>query len=508
MILKRGTVHTIVRSATATERAWLTDQLTYSQGRGMGTERVCHLKEIPGKSGVYFNSGFIRFVIRAARAAKVNLTIEDARVRPEPVVSFSRDAVVLAKSKPWFYQWEGAEALVKAEHGVVELPTGSGKTLVAVILAAVFTGKRVLYAVSDAVLASKTAATMEAELGIKVGRDLLAGELVTCTTLQKLYAQLSKLGAQTRAALNGVQVFIVDEAHGVPATTFSKVCSACPAFYRFALSATPFDRSDKKSAPLLGLFGGLVYRKTEGELADPVRVHPNDRPRLTPGGAYLPRADIKMIRFEQAAIFLGKYPEAYVAQVVKSAARNDLIADIAAIARKPCLVLFNDIKHKHGVNLKRRIEMLGFSTEMVDADASEHRRKDVIDRLNAGSIDVVVASRVFNVGVDMPELRSVVIAGGMQSPVQSIQRVGRGMRVTKKKRSFEVWDVLDISVNFSKAKGAWIARHANERMKTYRSRGHNVCVGDSVNGPWETLQGILPAIKRAGKAQQQAEEAA
>ena len=514
MIIKRGTTSCIVRSATPAETAWLADQLTYTQGRGMGAEKVCHLRQIPGKSASYFGAGFIRFVQRAAKLARIAVTIEDARVRPMPVPPLKVDAstVQLLKRKhPWYFQWEGASALVRAEHGVVELPTGSGKTVVATILAAVFAGRRVLYAVGDAVLAESTAAAFEEDLGVKVGRDVLGTELVTCTTLQKLHSQLKtpKMRATTLAALKKVQVFIVDEAHGVPALTFTKVCAACPAYYRFAMSATAFDRSDKKSAPLLSLFGGLVYRKTEGELADLARVHPDDKPFLPPGAAYLPKAEIRMVRFQQAAIFLGKYPEAYEAMVLKNAARHDLIADMAQLAKKPCLVLVADVKNKHGESLRRRLDMMGFTVETVDGQKTDKKRRlDVIERLNAGTLDIVVATGVFNVGINVPNLRSVVMARGMQSAVMTVQGLGRGMRLTWLKRTFEVWDALDISVNFQKAKGAWIARHAHERLKTYRSRGWDVLVGDSPHGPWDKLPGVLPPLKKAGKAQKQAEEAA
>jgi superfamily II DNA or RNA helicase len=316
-------------------------------------------------------------------------------------------------------------------------------------------------------------------------------------TFQKLHLMLKKDPIGTRRMLARFDALIVDETHSVSAATFFAVCEACPAYYRFGLSATPFERSDNKSAPLLSMFGGLVYRKTEGELSkeiNPVTGYP-----------YLPVAVIKMVRFEQAPVFLGKWDLAYKMQVVRNPARNDLVAAMAASAKKPCLVLFSALDH--GNLLKNRLDDMGFRVEKVDAKASTSQRLDVIKRLNSGDIDIVVASRVFNVGVDVPELRSVVIAAAMQSAVQTIQRVGRGMRLTKTKRSFEVWDVLDWGENFTKARGAWVAKHAHQRLKTYRKRGHDVFTGDTTRGPWAKLPGAVskPRVVK-GKAQAQAQE--
>jgi superfamily II DNA or RNA helicase len=271
---------------------------------------------------------------------------------------------------------------------------------VATLLVEAARGIRVLYAVGYAVLAAKTAQTIAEETGIRVSKDYRSGDVVS-TTLQKIYVGLSKDRTATIAALRRFDMLIVDEGHQVPAATFARVCGACPAFYRFALSATPFKRSDNKSAPLLSLFGGLVYKKTEGELAKE---------------GYLPVAVIKMVRFEQAHIFLGRWPAAYEMQVVKHPDRNDLIAEMVGRAKKPCLVLFSAIQH--GGVLKSRLDSAGYRCERVDARATTDRRLDVIRRLNRGDIDVVVASRVFNVGIDVPELRSVIIAAAGQSALR------------------------------------------------------------------------------------------
>lgn len=478
MIIERGIINTHVTRLTPSELGWLQELLTFTQGSGMRATKVCFLKR--SKRGLFFGSGFVRSVLSAAKRDQIAVNVEDKRQAPGPVAI--RRAPLFTKT-PHYYQFEGAEAALKAQTGVIELPTGSGKTLVVAVLAANTVGLRMLYAVSDAVLAAKTRSTIEEETGIAVSNDVSRGDVV-CTTLQKLYALLKKDRRRALKLLSRFEILVVDEGHQVPAATFASVCHAVPAFYRIALSATPFSRSDKKSAPLLALFGGLIYRKTEGELEKQ---------------GFLPRGIFRMVRFEQPPVFLGKWPEAYVAEVVRSDARNNLIANMAAAAAKPCLVLYQALDH--GGPLARKISALGYRVEKIDSRAPESVRTDLLNRLNRGEVDVVVASKIFNVGVDVPELGSVVIAAGYAAVTQTVQRTGRGSRKTATKKTYEVWDVLDWSPSYSKARGAWVARHAHERLRTYRKRGHDVLIGESLSGPWQVAKGVEPPQKTAGKAQ-------
>lgn len=484
MKVEQGSLKCLVHVASHTERAWLEGVLSYRQGGRYGG-KVCYLKtsKLAG-AGVYFGSGLLRTVLREARKSGVPVEVDDTRTgRVEPRAI--GDCVLLKKT-PHYYQTEAAAMGLQMVNGVIELPTGSGKTLVTALLVEAFRGARVLFMVSDAVLSAKTAETIFEETGIAVTKDL-RGQVVS-TTLQTVYAAMKKNARAVKALLKKFDVLIVDEAHQVPAATFHKVCSACPAYWRIALSATPFSRSDKKSAPLLSLFGGLIYRKTEGELARE---------------GYLPKTIIRMITHEQDEFFLGKYPAAYTAQVVQNNSRNDLIARAVSLALKPCLVLFADIKHGHGPALRLRILSEGLRCELVDARAPVSRRQKMIADLNARRLDVVVASKVFNVGVDVPELRSVVIAGGGQAVIQTVQRLGRGMRLTKGKTFFQLWDVLDWSNGFRKGRGTWIAKHAHIRMRTYRKRGHAVFTSNDVTGPWvrhAPLAGLPAQAKSVGQA--------
>lgn len=141
---------------------------------------------------------------------------------------------------PRWYQDLGIEACLKHEQGVVRAPTGSGKTLMAIALAAVV-GQPTLVIMRDGNLlaqwheqAVEKGGLHEREVGIlKGGSRLRSGARLTLALQQTLYS-----GSFPLDEIAGrFGMVIVDEVHGVAARTFQGVISAFPARYRFGFSA-------------------------------------------------------------------------------------------------------------------------------------------------------------------------------------------------------------------------------------------------------------------------------
>ena len=74
---------------------------------------------------------------------------------------------------------------------------------------------------------------------------------------------------------------------------------------------------------------------------------------------------------------------------------------------------------------------------------------------------------VFQEGVDIPDLRTVVIASGGSSVIAALQRIGRGMRVSDNKSSCIVIDVHDTGEYF-------LENQSKKRKKAYEGAGHDV----------------------------------
>jgi superfamily II DNA or RNA helicase len=117
----------------------------------------------------------------------------------------------------------------------------------------------------------------------------------------------------------------------------------------------------------------------------------------------------------------------------------------------------------------------GINVELVDGKHATGARKTYIEALERGDLDVLICTVIFQEGVDIPDLQSVIIATGGASSIAAIQRMGRGMRKVAGKTTFEVWDIMDTG-------DKWLEKHSRERGRAYLDEGHEVRVGP-IAGP-------------------------
>lgn len=84
------------------------------------------------------------------------------------------------------------------------------------------------------------------------------------------------------------------------------------------------------------------------------------------------------------------------------------------------------------------------------------------------SYQVLIATGIFDEGVDMPLLDAGIMAGGGQSKIKSIQRVGRILR-PKPTGSNEVF-----IIDFKDTGNKYLLRHSAERLQAYEDEGFAV----------------------------------
>jgi superfamily II DNA or RNA helicase len=168
------------------------------------------------------------------------------------------------------YQRAAYEACVARTRGIIQMPTGGGKTeVLAALVTAVPTTWLIIVPQAD--LLGQTADRIEKRTGERpgiIGDGEWAPSRVTVATFQTLHRRMSK--ARDRRAFDFVGSrggVIVDECHSAAAGTLSFVLSrATSAYYRIGFSATPLDRSDRKSILVVAQLGGIIHRTTSAEL--------------------------------------------------------------------------------------------------------------------------------------------------------------------------------------------------------------------------------------------------
>lgn len=451
-------IYAEVVEATVSEHSWLDQVLRWEDASAR------HRKFYKGDGFIHlydqmnqvFPAGFMRQVYDAAKQQGQKLKIADKRKKPcqrdkEADLRWLRD-----------YQVEAVEAAIKRTRGILWCPTGSGKTEIAIGLTKALPCSW-LFLAHRADLVHQAAARFEKRTGEKagiIGDGIWDPSGFTAATFQTFYRKLKKGDQDAIDILSNVQGLIIDEVHTLPANSYLGVSQgARNAYYRIGMSGTPLARGDQKSMHVIGACGPVIYRLQAQKLIDEgVLAKPKIRMKECRQGIQLP----PMANSRQRAKIWAKVNRQLI---IESEPRNLLILDMVKQAAKPCLVFVTQLDH--GWELDRAIRNSNIQCEFVNGNKVTAQRLEAIKRLERGDADVLICTVIFNEGVDIPELRSVVIAGGGKSTIAALQRVGRGMRTAGgTKNEFEVWDVKDT--------GSMLENHAKARRRAYAVEGYEV----------------------------------
>lgn len=467
MWLQIGSLHTKLARATAEERKWLIEYLSFKDAsahfRRAANDKICLFNRVSES----FPSGLVRLVENAA--PEEGFTVERVDGREPPC---TRDPLA---DLAWLrdYQRASVDAVCTHGRGILWIPTGGGKTEIFVGLTRALPC-RWLFIVHRATLMANAADRFELRSpGLRAGRigdsriDIPDDAQVVCATFQTIKSGVERGDPAIMRLLAGAQGLAVDEAHVLPASSFYRIVMSCPAYYRIGFSGTPLARGDRRSTFAIAALGPVIHRIRTEVLVD---------------AGVLARARIRLVRCRQksdAATWQGAYGEA----VVRGAVRNAILTEACKRAQKPCLAFVKEIAHGRG--LVKRLERAGLRVGFVHGKHSLEQRQRAKRDLSAGRFDVLVCSVVFQEGEDMPDLRSVVVGSAGKSVIASLQRIGRGMRTAAGKDGFEVFDVADLGcLCMSGAKARqhsgckWLDKHTRERLKAYTSEGHNTVLED------------------------------
>jgi len=395
-----------------------------------------------------FPSGLLDLAVRRLKAEGITPEVDDLRVRPCPHLTFA--PAKLVGTTLMDHQEVAVEAAYVAGRGVIHHPTSAGKTISMIELtrrcavpALVLTHRKEL--LRQLYQEYTTRLNIPGLVGIIGGGRWQPGPAVTISTFQSLYSAMKDGEGPAGNFFDTIQAVFVDEVHHVSADTFGRVMAALKnAYYRYGVSATP-DRGGEHETWLkvTGWTGPVVSHVTPTEGVEVKRLVPADVFFVDYGG--VPNN--------------GQWPSEYDNTIVLNGRRNELIAEIATLAPKPCLVLIQRIEH--GERLAQRITASSPKTAFVSGDSPDHDREQALKDLGTGTIETLVSSVILDEGVDVPAIRSLILAGGGKAPHLLTQRVGRGMRSAEGKERLLVFDMID--------RGKYTGKHARMRYDQCRA---------------------------------------
>lgn len=407
-----------------------------------------------------FPSGFLPQVVRKARDRGFEVTVHDERVRPA-LPDMSADVAWLRD-----YQHHCLTEALNRGRGIIHAATGGGKTEIIAGLTRTLPTTKFLILVHRSQLMRDIKRRIvkrsiehgygePTDIGLYGDGEKELGARITIATFQSLAK--NRKNPAVKAMLKAAEALLIDEAHTSPASQFTSIIEqATNAYYRWGVSGTPLDRSDKRSIVTIGLLGPVIARVSAKELID---------------RGILAKPLVRLCRFDAQDVYASEWAQVRTQGIVESRARNQAVLNAVRRAAKPC-VLFVEIL-EHGQFLTQKLQQGGINAQFVWGNTKTAEREAALERLVRADIDVVVASTVLNEGIDVPSLRSVVLAAGGKSVIQVLQRIGRGMRRTEDKATFEIWDFEDVHHRM-------LEDHYIARKRAYGREGHEVVLDTEV----------------------------
>lgn len=348
------------------------------------------------------------------------------------------------------------EAAMKAwqQHGslgVVALPTGSGKTLLALLLIEK-TRRPTLIHVPTIDLMQQWYAVLKRYFEGEIG--LLGGGYNEIHPITVATYDSALLHVSSKGNLFGLTVF--DECHHLPGEQYQYTAISSIAPFRLGLTATP-ERSDGKEAHLYRLIGPLCYQAHIDELTRntlapyqvvTVELELNKEEREQHDAArrcyldFLNRENINMGHPRGWNLFLWKSsrtPEgrqafkAYLTQKqlsLAARAKEEKIWELLLKHRGDRILIFtqdNDMAYRIGRQFL--LPVLTHHTKLKE-------REDFLQAFREGTYSILVTSKVLNEGVDVPEANVAIIVSGSGSVREHVQRLGRILRGRPGKQAF------------------------------------------------------------------------
>lgn len=366
--------------------------------------------------------------------------------------AFDTLALPAPLQQPFKHQSDALESWLKAgKQGVVILPTGSGKSFLA-MLAMQQTQCSTLICVPTLDLmhqwyANLEAAFKNAPLGLHGGGSKDLSSILVCT-----YDSAHRLIEHNG---NRWGLLIFDEVHHLAGELYKTIAEYSLAPYRLGLTAT-LERPDGKHQRILELVGQVVFRATPEDLAgnalapydlvrEAVELSPAEREEynayLEIRSAFLKKRNIRLGSLEGWSRFVRESAKSQEGRRAMLAHRELKRLSKAADAKlrlldevlqahleERTLIFTDDNDTVYDISKRLLIPAITHQTPVKE-------RHSILEQFRNGTYPVLVASRVLNEGVDVPEASLAVVLSGTGSNREHVQRLGRILRPRPNKRA-------------------------------------------------------------------------
>lgn len=322
--------------------------------------------------------------------------------------------------EPHEVQQAALEALAETRsdgyrRGLVVLATGLGKTWLSAFDAVQMQARRILFVAHREEILNQAAQTFlrikpDSRIGYFMGQQRDTQVDVLCASVQTLGKEVHL----ERFSPQHFDYIVIDEFHHAAAPTYHRLLNYFVPQFMLGLTATP-DRTDRSD--ILSLCDdNLVY---EYPLFDGVRGQ-----FLVPFhyyGIYDENVDYTEIPWRN-----GQFDPNLLANKLATLGRARHALREWEKHRQTRTLGFC-VSIKHADFMAAHFRQNGIAAAAVHGE-SELSRGEALEQLNAGELSVIFSVDLFNEGVDLPAIDTVLLLRPTESKILFLQQIGRGLR--------------------------------------------------------------------------------
>ncbi len=356
----------------------------------------------------------------------------------------ARDALARAvQLRPYPHQQAVLDALEVERarghtHNLIVAATGTGKTVMAALdyarLRKTLGDPTLLFVAHRREILNQSLATFRAAM-----RDGHFGELMVGDDRPQLgrhvFASIQSLHSDRleRLAPDAYDVLIVDEFHHAEADTYRALLSHLKPKVLLGLTATP-ERADGKS--ILEWFDHRIAAELRlWDALDLGLVVPFQYFGIHDG------TDLSTVDFASGRYDVAKLEAVYTADDIRAKAVLRALLDHVRDPKQMRALGFC-VSVKHAEFMARFFNGKGIPALAVSGETNERERADALRKLRIGEINALFSRDLFNEGLDVPSVDTVLFLRPTESSTIFLQQLGRGLRHEDGKSCLTVLDFI------------------------------------------------------------------
>lgn len=402
------------------------------------------------------------------------------------------------------YQKRAVEWLCQRPRGIIQIPAGGGKTLVAAAALNQSLGN-LLFIRKVAWIAPTTETRDQAKSAIASFPDLKKHAIRVECVSQSL-------------DLGEIDLIVVDECKHAPAPMWRQIIEK--AHCRFGLDATPFTEDPERNKVLLEMFDNQVFKVEREEVKRlvqaqvrlvqassevkekidwkidqeyqnrcrfmlrtlgrkrfkrlPWRRIPEVRKKLEEKRVSIsglitqtPRIELidSMLKEIGARFEVYRHCAWFACSqigIMQNKARNAAVVSLATKHQfDQTLILVNQVEH--GEELAKQIP----GSQLAHSKLGRKKRAEVMQAVRSGECHCLIATSLADEGLDLPCLNVLILVSGGRSKIKAEQRTGRVLRSFAGKEQGIVYDFID-------SQHPVMASQSRKRVSLYKSLGYSI----------------------------------